>query len=111
MNILVIEDNRQEMTLLREVLSTIPNVSICRVEHANRLAAACTWLARERFDAILLDLNLPDSAGLDTLARVHWERGENAKAIELQEKAVSLSKDTPMAKEMQETLETYKKGK
>ena len=52
-----------------------------------------------------------DGAILDTLARVHWERGENAKAIELQEKAVSLSKDTPMAKEMQETLETYKKGK
>ena len=52
-----------------------------------------------------------DGAILDTLARVHWERGENAKAIELQEKAVSLSKDTPMAKEMQDTLETYKKGK
>jgi hypothetical protein len=52
-----------------------------------------------------------DGAILDTLARVHWERGENAKAIELQEKAVSLSKDTPMAKDMQETLETYKKGK
>lgn len=52
-----------------------------------------------------------DGAILDTLARVHWERGENAKAIELQEKAVSLSKDSPMAKEMQETLETYKKGK
>jgi hypothetical protein len=52
-----------------------------------------------------------DGAILDTLARVHWERGENAKAIELQEKAVSLSKDTPMAKEMQESLETYKKGK
>jgi thiol-disulfide isomerase/thioredoxin len=52
-----------------------------------------------------------DGAVLDTLARVHWERGENAKAIELQEKAVSLSKDTPMAKEMQESLETYKKGK
>ncbi len=51
-----------------------------------------------------------DGAILDTLARVHWERGENAKAIELQEKAVSLSKDTPMAQEMQETLETYKKG-
>jgi len=52
-----------------------------------------------------------DGAILDTLARVYWERGENAKAIELQEKAFSLSKDTPMAKEMQDTLETYKKGK
>ncbi len=52
-----------------------------------------------------------DGAILDTLARVYWERGENAKAVELQEKAVKLADGTPMAAEMKETLESYKKGK
>jgi PAS domain S-box-containing protein len=70
MNILIIEDNRQERALLRAALSTIPGVSIRRVEEADRLAAAVSCLMAERFDAILLDLNLPDSAGLDTLAHV-----------------------------------------
>ena len=70
MNILVIEDNRQERVLLRAALSTVPGVSIRRVEEADRLAAAVSCLTAERFDAILLDLNLPDSAGLDTLAHV-----------------------------------------
>ncbi|MCI0426471.1 MAG: response regulator, partial [Nitrospiraceae bacterium] len=69
MIILVIEDSQQEMALLREALSVITSAAI-RVEHADRLSAACSCLTAGRFDAILLDLNLPDSAGLDTLARV-----------------------------------------
>ena len=69
MNILVIEDNRQERALLRDALSTVSIVSM-RVKEADRLAAAVSCLMAERFDAILLDLNLPDSAGLDTLAHV-----------------------------------------
>ncbi|MCI0426469.1 MAG: response regulator [Nitrospiraceae bacterium] len=69
MNILVIEDNRQEMALLREALSAITSATI-RVEHVDRLSAACSCLTAGHFDAILLDLNLPDSAGLDTFCRV-----------------------------------------
>ncbi len=70
MIILAIQDNRQEMALLREALSNFTNVAIL-VEHAARLSVAFSYLAVRQFDAILLDLNLPDSAGLDTLARVH----------------------------------------
>ena len=69
MNILVIEDSRQEMALLRAALSDRTSPAI-RVEHADRLSTALSCLTVERFDAMLLDLNLPDSAGLDTLARV-----------------------------------------
>jgi two-component system, sensor histidine kinase and response regulator len=69
MIVLAVEDNRQEMALLREALSNITNTAI-QVEHADRLSAAFSCLAARRFDAILLDLNLLDSAGLDTLARV-----------------------------------------
>lgn len=69
MNVLLIEDSRQEAALLREALSDIEGISI-RVEHADRLSTACSRLGLGGIDAILLDLSLPDSAGLDTLARV-----------------------------------------
>ncbi|HSL04609.1 MAG TPA: PAS domain S-box protein, partial [Nitrospiraceae bacterium] len=69
MIILVIEDSRQEMALLRAALSTITSVAI-RVVHVDRLSAACSCLTAGPFDAIILDLNLPDSEGLDTLVRV-----------------------------------------
>ena len=57
------------MTLLRAALSASTSVAI-RVVHVDRLSTARSCLTAGRFDAILLDLNLPDSAGLDTLARV-----------------------------------------
>ena len=70
MVVLVIQDNPQEMALLREALTNFTNPPIL-VEHADRLSVALSYLAVRGFDAVLLDLNLPDSAGLDTFARVH----------------------------------------
>ena len=75
MIVLAIEDNRQEMALLREALSSSTNTTIL-VEHADRLSASLACLAARRFDAILLDLNLPDSDGLNTLARVQAQAPE-----------------------------------
>ena len=69
MIILVIEDSREEMILLRTALSAVTNVPI-RVVHVDQLSAASTCLAAGHFDAIVLNLNLPDSTGLNTLARV-----------------------------------------
>jgi two-component system, sensor histidine kinase and response regulator len=69
MIILVIEDSREEMILLRTALSAVTNVPI-RVVHVDQLSAASTCLAAGHFDAIILNLNLPDSTGLNTLARV-----------------------------------------
>ena len=69
MNVLLIEDSQQEATLLQKALSDIEGISI-RVEHADRLSTACSRLGLGGIDAILLDLSLPDSAGLGTLARV-----------------------------------------
>jgi two-component system sensor histidine kinase/response regulator len=69
MIILVIEDSREEMILLRAALSAVTNVAI-RVVHVDQLSAASACLAAGHFDAIILNLNLPDSTGLNTLARV-----------------------------------------
>jgi DNA-binding response OmpR family regulator len=64
MIVLAIQDNPQEMALLRGALTHFTNSPIL-VEHADRLSVALSYLAVRRFDAILLDLNLTDSAGLD----------------------------------------------
>lgn len=50
-----------------------------------------------------------NAAIIDTLARVYWLKGEKAKAIELQTKAVSLAEDD-MKDQLEETLEEYKKA-
>lgn len=42
-----------------------------RIEHASRLAEAAARLQNARPDLILLDLMLPDSAGLQTFAELH----------------------------------------
>jgi hypothetical protein len=49
-----------------------------------------------------------DAAILDTLARVYWVQGNKAKAVELQQKAISHA-EGGMKEELEETLKTYKK--
>lgn len=51
-----------------------------------------------------------DPAILDTLARAHYELGEMAKAVEVQEKAVAKAKGA-MKDELKTTLEGYKASK
>jgi thiol-disulfide isomerase/thioredoxin len=51
-----------------------------------------------------------DPAIADTLAKAYFDSGNVAKAIETQERAVRLSTDTPLQKEIAERLETYKKA-
>lgn len=52
-----------------------------------------------------------DADILDTLARVHFERGEKDKAIEVQTEAVERADDAQMKASFTETLEKYKSGK
>lgn len=67
--VLVVEDNPGDARLVRELLveGGIPARDIVRVE---RLGDALATLTSTTFDAALLDLNLPDSAGLDTLRQL-----------------------------------------
>lgn len=49
-----------------------------------------------------------DAAILDTVARVHYEKGDLQAAIEWQSRAVEFAKDDSMGQEIRETLEKYK---
>lgn len=68
-DILHFEDNPDDVILTGYLLEETDNY-ICRVRHADRLAAGLKQLAHEVPDIILLDLNLPDSNGLETFVAV-----------------------------------------
>ncbi|MFG0283216.1 MAG: redoxin family protein [Phycisphaerales bacterium JB039] len=50
-----------------------------------------------------------DPAILDTLACVHWDRGEKEKALEIQKKAVEHAQGTQFEEELEGRLEWFKK--
>ncbi|WP_228041398.1 hybrid sensor histidine kinase/response regulator [Planktothrix mougeotii] len=67
--ILLIEDNLAEARFLQELLKD----SLCQpfsVVHVKRLGEALKELENTIFDVVLLDLTLPDSQGLESLARL-----------------------------------------
>ncbi len=68
--VLVVEDSPTDALLLREALTDERSMQF-RTAHAETLADALRTLQEQPFDLILLDLGLPDSQGLDTLARTH----------------------------------------
>ena len=65
--ILLIEDNPGDARLIEAVLCESGSV---RLAHVDRLARGLDLLALEPFDAVLLDLDLPDSHGFDTLTAI-----------------------------------------
>jgi signal transduction histidine kinase/DNA-binding response OmpR family regulator len=66
MRVLLVEDNDDDVLLIQEALSETK----VKIERAARLSAGLEALVTGGFDAILLDLSLPDAQGLDTIARV-----------------------------------------
>ena len=67
-NILLVEDSPSDAELLRE--SLIQNgQGRFEFTHVESLAEGLDCLRRERFDLLMLDLSLPDSAGRDTFLR------------------------------------------
>ena len=65
--VLLVEDNLGDVRLIREALGSIDPMSI-ELLHTDSLAAS---LAQDNVDAVLLDLSLPDSQGLETLIKMH----------------------------------------
>jgi DNA-binding NarL/FixJ family response regulator len=68
--ILLIEDNPFDAYLVEVFLEQGLNMPVT-LAHATGLAAGLSMIGAQAFDVILLDLNLPDSAGLDTFSKVH----------------------------------------
>lgn len=66
MRILIVEDDMIDGQQLRRLLSR-SSLSVDQVEVVDCLNQAMTTLADHEFDIVLLDLNLPDSSGLNTL--------------------------------------------
>jgi len=68
--ILLVEDNPYDAELLREMLLGVSTVQFDWV-HVTLLGDALKRLREDTFDAILLDLSLPDSHGQETLAKAY----------------------------------------
>ncbi|RPJ20617.1 MAG: response regulator, partial [Chloroflexi bacterium] len=69
-HILFIEDNPGDARLVKEELLTASSKTIIHLEWVDRLEKGLERLASNHFEAVLLDLSLPDSEGLDTLHRI-----------------------------------------
>jgi len=67
--ILLVEDNPGDARLLREMLAQLTGVPLS-LEWVDRLAGGLERVAAGGIDVMLLDLSLPDAAGLDTLVRM-----------------------------------------
>ena len=71
LRILVIEDKATDIRWLKELLAGDLLAGRIDLTWANRLKSGLKCLAEDPFDATLLDLELPDSHGLDTIQRLH----------------------------------------
>ncbi len=71
LSVLLVEDNVGDARLIQELLRDNPTVRVVWVE---TLTSTLAHLAQSKTDLVLLDLGLPDSQGVDTVARLVRER-------------------------------------
>ena len=67
--VLLIEDNAGDAKLIKNQLKESDSI-IFEITHAKRLSEGVILFEEINFDAILLDLDLPDSKGIDTFNKV-----------------------------------------
>ncbi|MCM1984918.1 sensor histidine kinase [Lyngbya confervoides] len=73
LQLLLVEDNRADAYLLRKLLVQETQIQLT---HCEDLRAALHSLDQHCFDAILLDLSLPDSSGLETVKAIQQANPE-----------------------------------
>lgn len=71
-NVLIVEDDPAYLRFIEEILKEFGRTRF-ELIHVKRLDAAIKCLKERVVDAILLDLNLPDSWGFDSFERLHAE--------------------------------------
>lgn len=83
LRVLLIEDNPGDARLIQEMLKDAGNANL-RFEHASSLHEGLKYIGdpEKPLDAVLLDLGLPDSRGLETFSRFH-EKAESFTVIVL----------------------------
>jgi two-component system, cell cycle response regulator len=67
--ILLVEDNAGDVRMIQELLLDVEGIRF-ETESINTLTEGLKRLSKVKFDALLLDLGLPDSNGMETLMRV-----------------------------------------
>jgi len=67
LKVLLVEDEATDRKSLERILRTCSSLVEFVVESAVSLSEAIRNLAEKKYDAILLDLELPDSSGIETL--------------------------------------------
>ncbi|HEX2865842.1 MAG TPA: ATP-binding protein [Ignavibacteriales bacterium] len=72
--LLVIEDNPGDAALIGEMIGDISEIRV-EMMHVTRLAAGLEALEKYGMDAVLLDLGLPDSYGINTLHKFQEQSG------------------------------------
>jgi len=71
-SVLLVEDNPGDVRLIREYLKESSTINM-ELNVAGTLSAAFNVLPANGIDAVLLDLTLPDSKGLDTFYKLNWQ--------------------------------------
>ena len=66
---MLVEDDSDDAEFLR--LSLAKHNSSAQITHASMISEAITALDNERFDVVLLDLNLPDGRGIECVEKIH----------------------------------------
>ncbi|MGH8171588.1 MAG: PAS domain S-box protein [Rhodanobacteraceae bacterium] len=69
LQLLMVEDQRVDAMLLRKLLYS-PAIGASQVDHAESLSGAINLLRDRFYDAVLLDLGLPDSDGVAAVSRI-----------------------------------------
>lgn len=89
--LLLVEDTPEDILLIKECLAEDRNYRFECFE-VRSLKSALDLLPHYDFDAVLLDLNLPDSAGLDTVRKITTQLPDTAVIIltDLQDDEIAL---------------------
>jgi signal transduction histidine kinase len=78
--VLLIEDNPGDALLIREMLRDARD-AVFVLETCATLADGVSALLKRRYDVVLLDINLPDSSGTQTVQRLLHHHPENAVVV------------------------------
>lgn len=72
LRVLIVENNKVDSKMLKAMLEKTPHGSFS-LATSDSLRETMDLLKKETFDVVLLDLNVQDSSGLETLERLHAE--------------------------------------